>query len=64
MKVTLENESKETKEVEVFHHISGDWTISNNNVNYKKINAHQIKFIVSIKADDKQEINWTESIKN
>ena len=64
MRVTLENQTKETKEIEVIHNISGDWTILNNNINYRKINAHQIKFIVSIKAGGKQIINWSERIKN
>ncbi|MFO7897410.1 MAG: DUF4139 domain-containing protein [Candidatus Cloacimonadales bacterium] len=64
LSVTLNNQSKETKQIEVLHSISGDWEIFDNNMDYEKLSAYQIKFIVNVKAGAELELVWTERIKN
>ena len=64
LKVTISNRSKEAKEINITHYLSGEWEVYENNFKYKKVDAHQIKITKEIAAGGKAEIVWTERIKN
>jgi len=62
MEVELKNRSEENKTIEVLHQISGNWEIMNSNIDYEKVNAYKVKFVVELKAGETHKITWTERI--
>ena len=62
MSISLRNRSKNEKEIVVIHNLNGDWSITNNNLNYQKKSATKIEFSRKLKAGEEFEIKWTEKI--
>lgn len=62
MEVELKNRSEENKTIEVNHQISGNWQIIDSNIDYEKVSAFRIKFIIELKAGETKKVIWTERI--
>jgi len=62
MSVTLKNRSSDSKKIVIVHHLSGFWSIFNENETYEKKDANKIEFEVTLKADSTYEVTWTERI--
>jgi len=62
MEVELKNRSEKDKTIEVNHHISGNWQIINSNIDYEKVSAYKVKFVIKLKAGETKKVTWTERI--
>lgn len=57
--VSLRNHKKVPVRVDVLGHPYGDWRVTDNSLEFKKDNANQIRFSVSVPADGEQTVNYT-----
>jgi len=46
-RVELKNRSKKSKDITITHNVSGNWTISNENLTFAKKSAYEIEFSIS-----------------
>jgi len=60
MLVELKNRSEESKTILVTHQLYGEWQIFNENISYRKIDAHKIEFEKTLKPNESFKITWTE----
>jgi len=60
MIVELKNRSEETKTIFVTHKLYGEWQIFDENISYRKIDAHNIEFEKTLKPNESFKITWTE----
>ncbi len=58
--VDLKNRSKKSKEIIITHNVSGNWTISNENISFKKNSAYEIEFSKSLRPGEEFKLTWTE----
>lgn len=64
MKVILKNRSSKAKTITVIHGLYGKWSIMNNTLEFKKIDASTIEFTKKLKPDEIYELTWTERIES
>jgi hypothetical protein len=62
--VELKNRSKRSKEIFVTHNVSGNWTISKENIPFVKKSAYEIEFTKTFKTGEEFKLSWTERISN